>query len=331
MTIYLQQWLILGVFSLFNGLLLWWKGASIQAAILILKGAKQIIWVVPFLVLGYHLIYFVIQSTLDFFRFGPTFMSRWRYGVSDLKKDVLRAALVSSVLVFLVLFQVTTKSLYASFLMIPNSVDWLLSTFDRVLTGPSLWWWGSHLCSKSIWQGLIVFLDRFYMPWFAYQWLLVIYIMLHDNRSHREYFISLFVLLWVFGTTLAGICQSGGPFFYSLAAWNVYHMNALSEINRIIPLYALNTQAYLWMNYFEVRGPLLAGGISAFPSLHIAMSIYVVLYAQSCRAMIWAAWAGLVLTWLGAILLGWHYIVDGFGAAFTVYCAHKVASALHKF
>lgn len=325
-----KPFLIISLGFILNFFMVAYKGVTLGQFLNVAKSALIVLPMVPIIVLGYCLMYFLVIALRSIIKYKLQCFNHWHYDHKQLGQDIMTATWISFIIIYLVVFQTTFKTLYAWQLMLPNEVDNLLHSLDRVFFGPALWWWGSQLFSYSVWQSMVVALDRFYMPWFAYQWFLVIYILFHDQSEDRNYFITFFLLIWIFGTTLGGICQSGGPFFYSYAPWHLVQMQGLELINQVTPLYAINTQAYLWQNYFDTHQMGLASGISAFPSMHIAMSLYVCWYAKARRCLVWLAYTGFVLTWIAALILGWHYVADGIGAMCVVYVAHFCSSALHK-
>ena len=72
----------------------------------------------------------------------------------------------------------------------------------------------------------------------------------------------------------------------------------------------------MWAAFSEDR-PGLVAGISAAPSLHVAISVWMWLTARSMAPRIApyaAAYAGFI--WIASVQLGWHYVSDGIiGAA----------------
>jgi hypothetical protein len=61
-------------------------------------------------------------------------------------------------------------------------------------------------------------------------------------------------------------------------------------------------------------GGVLLGGISAMPSLHVAMvflTAYWLAVAKRWTAIITVPWV--LLVWTATVVLGWHYILDGVG------------------
>lgn len=60
------------------------------------------------------------------------------------------------------------------------------------------------------------------------------------------------------------------------------------------------------------RGGVLLGGISAMPSLHVAMvavTAYWLIVAKRWTAWVSVPWV--LLVWTATVVLGWHYILDG--------------------
>ena len=308
------------------------KGTTLNAIIKLTISAAPVFVLIPTLVVSGRIINFLYCIIKGLCIHNVYCFNHWDYDFKTFANDVLNTCAVCLWLISLVLFQSLFKSIYAWDLITPNNLDWLLSTLDRIFTGPSLWWWGSQILSSRAWVGFVIFLDRFYMLYFALQWFVLMYLLFDDRSSQKEYFVTLFLGVWVYGTTLGGVCQSGGPFFFSYSAWNLMQMKALFAIHSSSTLYAIQLQSYLWESYFNQQLFSFAGGISAFPSLHVAMCFFSYIYISSFnnKYVTWFTLAGLVLTIMGSSILGWHYLADSIGAFFVIYLAKKTATVLHK-
>ncbi|MEE2770524.1 MAG: phosphatase PAP2 family protein [Pseudomonadota bacterium] len=332
MSVEIKNFLIITIAFIFNVFLVNYQGVSLIDIARTTRGSVQVWLYVPVLILSYHILFFIFTTIKGVYIKKTKYFKMWQYDVTNFFSDMKKVFSFTLLFIYLIIFQTSFKSIYAWQLATPNNVDWLLYTFDRMFLGPSLWWWGSQLLSHNIWLNVVYYLDRFYMPYFAYQWFVIMYIVFHETSDKREYFITTFFLIWMFGTTIGGLCQSGGPFFFSYAPWHILQMKGLEAINHIVPLYSLNTQNYLWQSYFDVNKTMLAGGISAFPSLHIAICLFIYLFFRECgyKYLTILTFIGLMITWIGSMILGWHYFVDGLGAVCIVYLAQKTAIALHK-
>jgi hypothetical protein len=102
-----------------------------------------------------------------------------------------------------------------------------------------------------------------------------------------------FVLTWAIGMTAAYCFSSAGPIFTG---------HAVSD--RLTMIEA----RYLWSNY-KSAGAAIGGGISAFPSMHVAIACWVA-FILWLRGFRWMGLVFVVLISLGAIALGWHYSAD---------------------
>lgn len=78
------------------------------------------------------------------------------------------------------------------------------------------------------------------------------------------------------------------------------------------PLWALQTQDYLWQGYVtQVNG--IGSGISAMPSMHVSIAVLMALCTYRLNKTLgYFACAFAVIIQIGSVHLGWHYAVDGY-------------------
>lgn len=77
-------------------------------------------------------------------------------------------------------------------------------------------------------------------------------------------------------------------------------------------------QEYLWTLYQS--GTIgLGSGISAFPSMHVALATVVALYAwEWSRKLGFVAWVYVAFILCSSVYLGWHYAIDGYASIVVV-------------
>jgi PAP2 superfamily len=123
-------------------------------------------------------------------------------------------------------------------------------------------------------------------------------------------------LTWILlGTVLAQLVPSAGPAYYQrvTGSWGPFAplMTYLRAAGEIHQLDVLSVQTALW-RAVERGEVVFGGGISAFPSLHVAMPVLGACAAWSThRRLAWTFVAFGALIFLGSIHLGWHYALDG--------------------
>ncbi|MBZ9717598.1 phosphatase PAP2 family protein [Mesorhizobium sp. AD1-1] len=151
-----------------------------------------------------------------------------------------------------------------------------------------------------------------------------------DTKLRHQFLMS-FMTVWTLGGFfLAMGLSSAGPCFYErLGFGNDFHalMQALATADRIYPIWALNTQDMLWGGYTGATTGSV--GISAFPSLHVAMAVLFALYAtrrsRLAGVVMWL-FAGVIM--VGSVVLGWHYAVDGYAGASLMVAIWKACGYL---
>jgi PAP2 superfamily len=137
-------------------------------------------------------------------------------------------------------------------------------------------------------------------------------------RLRMRYFIS-FVLMWILlGNVAATLLSSAGPVYYGritgLADPFAPLMAYLHQASQTAWLPALDVQDMLWRAYAD-QDLGIGSGISAMPSMHVAISVSFVFLGFAVRrwlGVLFSIFAAAIL--IGSVHLGWHYAIDGYVA-----------------
>ena len=169
---------------------------------------------------------------------------------------------------------------------------------------------GSDLATRA--------LDVFYYGlWPVVLWGVFVWQVGGRGRLRHQYLLT-YALAWiVLGTLLAILFSSAGPTYYN----HLYRgpdpyaplLNHLMEVHRRHPLLAVRIQEALW-NAQKAGFAAGGAGVSAMPSLHVAMAeLCAIVGRRSGRGVLaYSLSAFSVLTLLASIYLGAHYALDGY-------------------
>jgi PAP2 superfamily len=165
--------------------------------------------------------------------------------------------------------------------------------------------------------GALHWLETLYLSWHAVVGCAILWITMQSDSALRRRFYFAFLATWVLvGNVAALAASSGGPCYYFALVGGgrdpyaaLLHRLALD--GRSIP-YTLGTQWQLWRHY-RLSSVGVGTGISAMPSMHVAMPVlfaHAAYRKDAALSILFASFGVAIL--IGSIALGWHYGIDGY-------------------
>lgn len=215
----------------------------------------------------------------------------------------------------------------------PFSWDARLSALDKTIHfGRQPWEWLRPALENVTATNI---LDFTYYTWLPLLAIVCAWQAWSPRRELRLRFFLTFVLVWiVLGDLMAGLLSSAGPPYWDqvVGGPNPYRglFDHLLLMREQLPLSTLLVQEGLWKHYVRAtQNPYT--GISAMPSIHVAMTVLYALVG-------WRTWRPLgvffacygVAILLGSVHLGWHYAVDGYVSIIGVLALWYVTGVVLK-
>jgi len=236
----------------------------------------------------------------------------WRFRIYK------RISVAAPVFLVFPLFISSFTSIKASIGVInPYDLDHVLMVIDRFLHGGVSAW---RLIHPIVGYPIVTAaISIVYEAWFPVLAIVVTAVALSTrNMPLRNQFLVTLVLTWAFlGTLLPLLLPAVGPCFYGLLypdRPDPYRplMEYLLAADRQYTIRALDLQQALWAD-FEAGELRPGSGISATPSMHVAIATLIALLARRVsRLFSVAAILFLLLTMIATVHLGWHYAVDSY-------------------
>jgi len=224
-------------------------------------------------------------------------------------------------LVGVVLFSTDFGALTWMKIMLPIATpfwaDPLLANLDHAIFGTDPW-----RITHALFGWAAPMIDRAYVTWAPIQLATVIVLLaMPESRTKTKALIAYFL-------TLA--CATLGQYALSSAGPVFYAQLGFGDRFAALPVesWVAKTSAYLWSDYLRAGGDI-GTGISAMPSLHVAIALWIALVVRAYLPRL--AFVGFIyfaLILIGSVLLGWHYAVDGLVAIAIVALAWRIAPTL---
>lgn len=236
----------------------------------------------------------------------------------DFAESIARGLpMLSAMILFVPIFSVVKSSIPE---LTGYSWDPALIAADRAILGTDAW----RVLQPALGHPQVsAALSYLYHLWVLLIYLGGVYVcfFVKDRTLRAQYFIARFAIWIVMGLGIAMTFASVGPCFVGPLFGNHTfdaQMAYLRHANAQHRILVLPVQAEL-LAHFRAHSATLGAGISAMPSLHVAMAMLSALAARRLSRVAGGLLFGFTfLIFLGSIHLGYHYAVDGLvGASMT--------------
>jgi hypothetical protein len=205
-------------------------------------------------------------------------------------------------------------------------LDPVLASAEGGLFGADPW----LLLDRAIGWALIP-VDRVYGFWLPVQSLALFSIVLEPPSQAKSRALIAYSLAWfVLGVAAAAIFSSAGPIFYD-RVFGGGLFEPLRETLRVSGAWVVLAESDAMWEALSSGRPGFVAGISAFPSLHVAISLWIFLAARTLAPRAAPiAFCYFIFVWIASVQLGWHYASDGLAGAAGMLAIWCVAGRVER-
>lgn len=192
--------------------------------------------------------------------------------------------------------------------IVPFYADPHLAAADQWIFGTDPW----RITHRWFGPAGTLMLDRLYQVWFVELGVLILWISFSRDRRFQLSGMLAFALTWILlGNVLATAFASVGPWDFHAQ----FHGDRFDQLMAQLKAYdtAFDIKSFTTMSFLltSQQDPRLGSGISAMPSMHVAIATLAVMMCLNAnRMLVPAAGIFLIVIAIGSVHLGWHYAMD---------------------
>jgi hypothetical protein len=197
--------------------------------------------------------------------------------------------------------------------------DVMFANWDLAIFGEDPWRLSYAVLGAARW------LDPVYASWGAAKFAVLLLVLAMPASDRKAQALIAYFALMALGALGQYFGASAGPLFYQRLGLGDRFVDL-----PVRPLVALASE-YLWRDYLS-SGGRIGTGISAMPSMHVAMAMWIALVVRSIRPRLQIiGWVYFTAILIGSVHLGWHYAVDGLVAIVLAVIAWNAARWMVQF
>jgi hypothetical protein len=234
---------------------------------------------------------------------------------TSIRTNGLRAAIVVTVFILLIAAFTVYKVNIPD--IVPFYCDKAFADIGELLHGQAPWRIAHAFDSDVLAMVVAVtYANLWFLEWFG----LVFFAALFANQPvHLRYLTAMALVVMLVGTVLATLFSSVGPIFYDEFLGGERYAELLEALKQ----HSYNEHVLSYSNYllavYKADKPALGSGISAMPSMHVAIATLNAFYLGRLNRWVGiAGWAFAIVILFGSVYTGWHYAVDGYIAMLVV-------------
>jgi hypothetical protein len=209
---------------------------------------------------------------------------------------------------------------------IPFWLDRPIALAERQLFGTDPWILLDRLLGWAM-----VPMDWLYGCWMPVQSLVLFSLILARPSPAKSRALIAYSLAWfLLGVVAALLLSSAGPLFYD-RLYGGHEFQSLDDMLRARGGWVVLAESDLMWAARSDSDPGVVAGISAVPSVHVAISLWIYLAAREIapRAAL-PAFLYFLLVWIGSVQLGWHYASDGLAGAVGMLAVWSLARTVQN-